>query len=149
MENINSNDEIVNLELGKIYSSWCYFNEAYFNTENSTDFVNKIIDENFDENIKLIEETKLIEDDNLINKLIILLFKLSVTKYNCKKTHLVFIGFCDYFNLDSHIVYNKLHSNLQIIIKVNTQKFVGKNIFNKLQLKSNNGIRIRTLKDII
>lgn len=121
----------------------------YFDIIADNNFIVENIEEIFD--IKFLHiETKLLQDDTmLLNINFATLIKHLVKEHNFRKVGFIFIGFCDYFDLDYNKTYIQLQDKLKILIELSTKNMIGSKQYSKRQIKASNGVKITTLFDMV
>ena len=107
------------------------------------------IDNCFDEKFRLIETKELESNVDLLNNSFAKLLLYCAQYKNYKKAGYIFIEYCEYFDLDSSIVYQAFQTKLKAIIDHACKKMVGADRFQKCKFNHNGGIHIPTLFDII
>lgn len=132
-----SSFEITELNLNDIYRQISVENKVNFDQSNSLEIVTECIESCFDTAFKQIDSTILVSNVNKLNVQFIHLMKYCNNYYNMKEVHYIFIGFCDYFDLEYNLVYLALHEKLQALIKNGYISLVGKEIYNKEKRKAN------------
>jgi len=86
----------------------------------------------------------------LINNNLVKFIQFCNTKHKNKKVGIIFIGFCDYFDLNYNKTYLVLHEKLQTLIKNNAKKLCGKTIYLKEENKNpTTNKNVFTLFDLI
>lgn len=109
------------------------FNDCYDEVEENNLLVN-YIDLCFPIEFKQIPTLKLAQDLTLFNTEFVKYIKFCQNnKY--QKINIMFIVFCDYFDLPYHIMYEKLHEKLQTNIRNRYIKIIGNEEFQKQKLK--------------
>lgn len=103
----------------------------------------------FDDNFKKIETKKLEENVDLLNNSFVKLLLFCKEQKNYKKVGYIFIEYCDYFDLDCHIVYSVFHDKLKLLIDKTCKSLVGEQTFQKMKIQKNGGLHIPTLFDIV
>ena len=85
----------------------------------------------------------------MINESFVKLIKFSIEK-NYKTFGILFINYCDYFDLEYNKTFIQLHEKLQNLIKNTCKNLVGKNCYSKYVEKSrtNKDLKINTLFDL-
>jgi hypothetical protein len=146
-------DVLSTSSLNHIYSKLSIDADVNFEIEDQTNFILDVIETLFDAKFRLIPSQELQENIELINNTFVKLIKYCFD-HNFKKPGIIFISYCDFFDLDIHVTYLGLHNKLQTLITFNTKVLVGKKCFDKYQRKSdlaspNNGLKIPTLFDLV
>lgn len=134
-----------NLDLSNIYKALSIDESFEFDLAEDNRIIIDAIEECFEENVK--HATKF--DENFININLAKLLKHLLVNYNFKKVGLIFINFCDYFDLDYNQTYLKLQYKLQLLVENSVKQIIGMKRFDKLKIKSNHGLKVKTLFDII
>lgn len=94
------------------------------------------IDEYFPIEIKHIDNTKFINDVTFFNTTLVGLIKFCVSK-NFNKINIIFIIFCDYFDLPYNLMFNNLHPKIKDNIIKRYIKLVGNLEYQKQKQKYN------------
>lgn len=97
-----------------------------FDEEEEKELIYLAIDKCFDKEFKQIPVVKLQDDFNLLNNKFVFLVKYCGDNHNFKKMNVVFIYFCDYFDLNYSKTFKSLHPKLQTIITNFYIKIIGK-----------------------
>ena len=142
-------------DLSNIYSKLS-INESlsFFETDIENKYIIECIDNIFDLKFKKIPTEILQTNIELINISFVKLIKHCLN-VNYKKCGIIFIGYCDYFDLDIHKTFIVLHEKLQNLIKNDCKNLVGTECFKNYEdkaIKSNEitgGIKVRTVFDLI
>lgn len=102
----------------------------------------KFITELLEENLKdvMVHDTCILKVDSqviqgmpqLINTCFVTLVKAAKEK-RYRNAGIIFTTFCDYFNLDSSLVYKNLHEKLQTLIRITTEKMIGSTEYRKIE----------------
>lgn len=148
MENELKNDLTQN-ELHNVYMALSITDDVPFDAKEETQFLLECIEDCFETKFLQIDEKVLQVDTNQINNSFVLLIKFCTTQRKFKKPATIFINYCDYFNLDYNKTYLQLHNKLQYLIEHGAKNLIGIKEYNKHKLRSNNGIIIKTLFDLI
>lgn len=116
---------------------------------NVTQFINQSISTCFDKDFLLIDNKKLELDSNLITVQFLKLITYLKTNNNYKNVAIVFIVFCDYFDIEYNKTYIALHDKLKVLINTNARKIIGESIFSKFENKCvNPDYKVTTLFDL-
>lgn len=135
-------------ELSNIYIKLSISEDTNFEDKNNNCLVIDIIEKIFTKKHLQIETKLLQEDSMLLNNMYLTLIK-SCGECRFKKPAIIFISFCDYFDLEYNKTFLLLHDKLQMIIKINTKMLIGDVNYQKKQRQQNNGLHIPTLFDLI
>lgn len=140
-----------NQDLSSIYKQIAIDPDTDFDINNENQFLTNCINNCFDNDFKLIETDILLNDINQLNINLAKLIHFCNNNYKYKNVSKIFIAYCDYFSLDHHLVYIKLHDKLQTLIKKGFIRLIGGiSNFTKLKNKLNPaGSSITTLFDLI
>lgn len=147
---ISQEQEIIsNFDLSSIYKQISIESDSDFDENNESIFLENCIEKCFDSEFKLIETNKLINDINLLNLNLAKLIHYCNNNHKYKNVSKIFIAYCDYFSLDFHVTYIRLHEKLQTLIRCGFIKLIGgiKN-FTKIKNKLDPST-ITTLFDLI
>lgn len=123
-------------ELSAIYLKLSLEIDTDFDTIDEDNFIINSINNCYDNDFLMIDSKELIGDINKLNVMFVRLIHYCNKNFKFKNVTKLFLGFCDFFNLDYHAVYIKLHEKLQELIKLGFTRMIGglKN-FNKLKKK--------------
>jgi len=122
--------------------------ETSFDILQENKFIEQCIDEYFDTKFKQIETKVLQENIELLNNSFVQLLKFCLTK-KFNKAGLLFIGYCDYFDLDYNKTFISLHEKLQKLIIHTCKCLVGSKCYDKHKEKlCGNTKNIQTLFDL-
>jgi len=143
-ENLISTDQIQN-----IYLKLSINEDVSFDIKDETSLVQKCIDECFDNKFKQISTKQLQENDELLNSSFVSLLKYCITK-NFKKCSVIFIVYCDYFDLEYNKTFLSFHGKLQGLIKHACKCLIGSQCYKKYEQKNkgNSEIIIQSLFDL-
>lgn len=142
MENNTNNDylndnNIMNEDIQSLSSIYrqisTEFNDC-FDEIDENKFLFKLIDDCFPLKFKQIESKKIIEDVTLFNTNLVIYIKFC-KKNNYNKIDIIFIIFCDYFNLPYNIMFKKLHPKIKNIILNNYIDYVGIDEYEEQKIK--------------
>lgn len=97
-------------ELSQMYLKLSENNINDFESANKNEKLAIIIDNLFNAKMKSIDAGVLLKDVDILNKSFIMFYKSTINNF---KMYEIFIFYCDYFNLDYHLVYKKLHIKLK------------------------------------
>lgn len=156
-ENLSSSSDGYN-ELSQNYMRNVYMklsctDDISFDEKQENLFLVGLIEVLFDDDILKIETKLLQTDTNKINTCFAILIKSCFTENNFKKPGLIFIGFCDYFDLDYTKTYAQLHDKLKFLVEHNTKTLLGNKRYQKHKIKASqvkHGVdRITTLFDLL
>jgi hypothetical protein len=143
-----STTELCRLDLQSVYLKLSVTDTEFFDAKNDNLVVVGFIEECFSREI-LQKPTEEIQNNiEFININFANLIKFCVSK-NFKKFGIIFINFCEYFDLDLRKTYLIMHVKLQSLIEHNTKQIIGKNNFQKIKVKNSNGIVITSLFDLV
>lgn len=137
--------------LSNIYNSLTIKEDEFFDIKNDLKIIENAISQHFNSSFLLIETNELQNNEMLLNNNFVILFKICSTKYKIKKIGLIFIGFCDYFDLSYNKTYNLMHKKIQDLININAENICGKDVYNKEKIKNSrkDNIIIKSLFDLI
>lgn len=139
------------MDLNKIYLTLISDNDEHsiinFEEQYEKDNIFSIIDSLYDKSFKLIESIELQKDLILLNKSFEKLL-VYTNQLKMKQHHLLFVYYCEYFDLDTTVVYEKLNTKLKTIIEICFKRVLERNKLQKLINKQNNGIKITSLFEI-
>lgn len=145
-------ENLSEIQLTNIYLSLSQETNVDYDLIDITEKINSIIESIYAKDF-LLKETELIQSDQiLINKSFIELIK-ETNKINYKQFGIIFLVFCEYFNLDGNKTFNLLHGKIKEIIEKSTQQIIGKDIYQKVKNKKdaadvNSGITIISIFDL-
>ncbi len=135
-------------EMTKIYGKLATSESQNFDSKEELKFVEHSIEECFDLKFRQILTKTLQENEELINNTFVKLLKFCVDK-NFKKFGFIFIGYCDYFDLDYNKTFLVFHEKLKKLIKHSCQCMIGKDCYDKYVQKTNgNSLQIKSLFDL-
>jgi hypothetical protein len=145
-------ENLSEIQLTNIYLSLSQETNVDYDLIDITQKINSIIESIYSKDF-LLKETELIQSDQiLINKSFVELIK-ETNKINYKQFGIIFLVFCEYFNLDGNKTFNLLHGKIKEIIEKSTQQIIGKDIYQKVKNKKdaadvNSGITIISIFDL-
>ena len=116
-----------------------YFSRYYdFIIQNTftLDYIQKLIANQFIIEIKHIDNTKFINDVTFFNTTLVGFIKFCASK-NFNKINIIFIIFCDYFDLPYNLMFNNLHPKIKDNIIKRYIKLVGNLEYQKQKQKYN------------
>ena len=123
---INQEQEMIsNFDLSSIYKQISIEPDNDFDESNESIFLEQCIEKCFDSEFKLIETDTLINDINLLNLNFAKLIHYCNNNYKYKNVSKIFIAYCDYFSLDFHTTYIRLHEKLQTLIRSGFIRLIG------------------------
>lgn len=129
MESINENIISENNQdiqsLTSIYRQISVSINDHFDETEEKDIVYEAIDKCFDTEFKQISLQLLQDDFNLINNKFVCLVKHINQMHSFKKMNIIFVYFCDYFDMDYSKTFQLLHPKIQDIIKSFYIKSIG------------------------
>lgn len=146
-----SESSLAQYDLQGIYSKLAVDdNISSFDIIDENNYIIDSIEKLYDKNLKQISTEKLQNNDELINKTFVVLVKYCFDN-NFKKSGVIFIGYCDYFDLDYRITFCKLHEKLQKLVKHTCKCMIGNNCFEKYEYNSKpvGQPKINTLFDLV
>lgn len=102
----------------------------------------------------LIDTEELLKNTNLINQQMAKLLSFFKKEYNFKKPGLIFICYCDYFDLEYHVVYLILHEKIQKLINYSCRCMIGQEKYSSYRKKENTekygeNVQVKTLFDLL
>jgi hypothetical protein len=151
-ESSQQEDFLSEISLNNIYLSLSENINTDFDLRDITDKLNSIMEEIYDKEF-LLKPTDIIQSDQiLINKSLILLIK-ETEKIKYKQYGIIFLTFCEYFDLDGNKTFGLLHEKIKNIIMRSTEMMIGKDIYGKAKKKEikesiHNGIKIISIFDL-
>ena len=145
-DHLTNDNSLSNNEIQSIYSKLSVREEDSFDTKDEILFLEHCIEECFDNLFLKLSTTDIESNGVLINNNFVKLIKYCDSKHNYKKIGLVFISFCDYFDLCYNKTYIQLHEKLQNLIKT-TAKCICGSSYEKNCKKTSSGIV--TLFDLV
>ena len=142
--------QLTDNEMSNIYNTLSTSENSEFDVFNDLQFVQDCIEELFNENFRLLPSEEIQSNPILLNKCFVQLLKFCNQKAKFKRIGFIFIGFCDYFDLDIVVVYGELHEKIQTLIKHSAKCMCGLNNFKKEEEKhcKHPELKITTLFDI-
>lgn len=151
-ENIDASGmrQLTDNEMGNIYRTLSTSENDEFDVYNDLQFVQTCIEELFNEKFRLLPSEQIQENSMLLNKCFVQLLKYCNQKAKFKRVGFIFIEFCNYFDLDTVVVYAELHEKIQTLIKHSAKCMCGVNAFKKEEEKhcKHPELKIKTLFDI-
>lgn len=141
MESVNNNFEtesnIINEDIQSLNSIYTQLSTRFndnFDEVDETKLLYKYIDECFDTDFKRIDAKEIITDVTLFNNKIVILIKHCIeNRFN--QVDVIFLVFCDYFDLPYNIMYTKLHSKIKDNILKRYIDWVGEDEYNEQKTK--------------
>ncbi len=148
MEN-KENDFLSQTQLQDVYSKLVTPELVLFDTINDNQFILECIEKCFDSKFKIIPTKNLQENIELLNLSFVKLLKYC-QENKFKKSGQVFLGFCDYFDLDYNKTYLAFHEKLQTLIKFACKSLIGCQCYDKYiaKVNANSDVIIPTLFDL-
>lgn len=141
-------NQLTNNEMQNVYKTLSVSDNSNVDVKDDLEFVQHCIEECFDQNFRMIETSELQSNSLLLNKKFLELVMFCKSKH-FKKTGYIFIGFCDYFDLNGNKVYNELHEKLQNLIQYSA-KCLCKGTYEKVRKKSiGHDVYVPTLFDLL
>lgn len=127
--------QLTNNEMTGVYKALSISGEKDIDSEEELQFVQNCIDELYSENVKKLPTEDIQKNSELVNKLFFELIKHCKIK-NYKNIGYMFIGFCDYFDLNVSKVYAGLHEKIQFLLQNACKKMIGETNYQKLKTKN-------------
>lgn len=134
-ENIISENNQDIQSLTSIYRQISVSINDHFDETEEKDIVYEAIDKCFDTEFKQISLQLLQDDFNLINNKFVCLVKHTNQMHSFKKMNIIFVYFCDYFDMDYSKTFQLLHPKIQDIIKSFYKKSIGNKEYRYQQQK--------------
>lgn len=106
-------------------------------------------DDLFPKEFLLIPTDELQKNDILINTSFVKFLKNSGEVLNYKKIGVIFIIYCDYFDLNYNKTFSLMNQKIQLLLKTSLKNMIGEKRYHNLKVKSNNGVIVPTLFDLI
>jgi hypothetical protein len=154
--NQNSNDNESYITIDFFNSTENIFIKLSIGPENEffelTDINEKLIksfEKIFNKEFLLISTENLQKDDILINNSFVKFLKNSGENLHYKKVGIIFITYCDYFDLNYNKTFLLMNQKIQQLIKNSLKNMIGEKRFNNCKIKSNNGVNVPSLFDLI
>lgn len=122
------------LDLQSIYLQLSTSDNTNFDSLNDEKFVMRSIEECYAKEFKMIDSDDLIRDINKLNVKFVELIKFCKSK-NFIKVHIIFVVYCDYFNIPTTTCYLHFHEKIQNLIKIGYRKMVGESVWNNMVKK--------------
>lgn len=150
VNNYGESRQLTDNEIGNIYNNLSTSEIDEFDVYDDLQFVQDCIEELFNENFRLLPSEQIQSNSILLNKCFVQLLKYCNQKAKFKRVGFIFLGFCDYFDLDTVIIYTELHEKIQTLIKHSAKCMCGLNNFKKEEEKHSKHpeLKITTLFDI-
>ena len=143
-ENSQIEDNVLSLEsIQNIYAKLCIEEDTTFDILEESKQIENWIEECFDQKFRQIETKKLQEDFELLNTSFVKFLKFCFAK-NFKKCGSLYIGYCDYFDLDYNKTFTSLHEKLQKLIKHACQCLIGPKCYQKYKNKLGTNETVKT-----
>jgi len=139
-------------EMQHIYDQLSITDDMLFDVSEENKYIQDCIENCFPKNFLQISAEVLQSNQNLLNNNFVQLIKYCLNKSKFKKIGIIFIGFCDYFNLDYHKTYLELHEKLQMLITNSTICLCGKEKFERKKMQNRTAtdkLNIVTLFDLV
>lgn len=143
--------QLSNNEMLGVYRALSVVDNTDIDTIDEYKFIQECIEEVFDSQFKLIDSESLQDNAMLLNNKFVELLKFCNTKAKYKKVGCIFIGFCDYFDLNGTKVYSNFHEKIQLLIQNSAKCMCGATQYNKLKQENSKHptLNIPTLFDLI
>jgi hypothetical protein len=145
-------DYLSEISLTNIYLSLSEEINTDFDMTDLTEKINTIMSEIYDKDF-LLKSTEIIQGDQiLINRSFVSLIK-ETEKIRYRQYSIIFLIYCDYFDLDSNKTFKLLHEKIRNIIEKSVAKVVGEKLYQKAKKQNNldsvhNGIKITSIFDL-
>lgn len=120
------NSQLSNNEMCSIYTALSVPDNTDIDTNDEMQYIQNCIESLYDLDFKLIDKSVIENSAFLLNNKFVELVKYCKSKDNYKKIGYLFIGFCNYFDIDEIVAYKNLHEKLQLLIKKSTINICGK-----------------------
>lgn len=147
-DHLTNDNSLSNNEIQNIYSKLCINeDEDSFESKELTLFLENCIEQCFDICFRKLSTTIIESNGVLINNSFVKLIKFCESEYCYKNVGLIFIAFCDYFDLSYNKIYLQLHEKLQNLI-IMTAKCICSASYEKNNKKRTNS-GIVTLFDLV
>lgn len=144
--------QLTNNEMSGVYQALSTPANTDIDTNDEMSVVQEHIETLFNEKLKKLPTETLENNTILVNKLLFELIKYCESK-NYHRIGFIYIGFCDYFDLDFIKVYTNLHEKIQERIQMTLKSLIGRDRFAKLKEKSDlqktGGVKTTTLFSLI
>lgn len=148
-QNNNGDNHLTDNEVKNIYKK-LQFDPIDIDLINNTEFINKEISNIFDSKFLFIDSKELICDKFLLNQQFLKLIQYLKEKHNYKNVSLIFIIFCDYFDIEYNKTYICLHEKLQDLIKESAKNIIGNDVYQNMVNKTKpKDYKITTIFDLI
>lgn len=143
-------DNFETMNLDYIYKKLCIEDNIDFVFNDEQDMVVKSIQFLYDKDFLIIESKDIETNPILLNNQFVKLIKYCKTKHDYKKVHIIFLVFCDYFDLDYNKTFIELHEKIRELIEHFTCKMIGQKLYDKyLERTKPTDCKINTLFDLI
>lgn len=144
------NTQLTNAEMLSVYGKLSITDNFDFDLSNNLEFVQHCIEELFTSKFRLMNSEEIQGNSMLLNKCFVELLKYCDKKAKFKRVGFIFLEFCNYFDLDSVIVYRELHEKIQALIRNSAQCMCGAKEFRRQERKYRKypEIHVTTLFDI-
>ena len=149
---IEMSTQLSNSEMQNIYNQLSVSENSLFDVIEENKYMQDCIEECFAKTFLQILSDDLQSNQILINNNLVRLIKFCLVKSNFKKIGIIFIGFCDYFDLNYNKTYLLLHEKLQLLIKNSAICLCGKEKYERKKLQNqtpNDKLHIVTLFDLV
>jgi hypothetical protein len=147
MEENYTSQSFLDNDMEGIYRSLSVQDDSNFEIKNDSLFVTEVMERIFDVKFLSMDNVKLQNNVNLLNINFVALLK-ECFSLKFKKISVIYICYCDYFDLDYNKTYLAFQDKLQNLIKKTLINLVGIKEFNKHKLKASNGVEIPSLFDL-
>lgn len=134
-------------DLKSIYGQISIEDNFLFDGIADMNFVRESIETIFDNKFLKIDSAVLSRDVTLLNVTMAKLIKFCLSN-KFKKVGYIFIGYCDYFDLEYNNIYSHLHEKIQNKIKEELINIIGEKRFKNIKKKANNNQEYNTLFDL-
>lgn len=139
--------ELTQNEMSNIYLKLSVSESTNFDYNEKIKFVDKCITEIYDEKFRQILTKDLQENIVLLNNSFVSLLKYCLSK-QFKEVSIIFLAYCDYFDLDLNKTFTSFHEKIQNLIKQNSRKVIDDSIYKKYNKVSNKNT-FNTLFDLV
>lgn len=130
------NQNLTDSEMKGVYSAISVSADDDVDANDEISFVFEQIQQIYDSTFLLIDSNELCGNIVTLNHKFVELIKHCVKEHNYKKIGWLFIGFCDFFDLDFSKAYSNLHEKIQNSIKRDACKICGKPVMRTMIKKT-------------
>ncbi len=110
--------------------------EDEFDFKEIYDSIQLCIDSTLTQKDRLVDSEVLLNDTDRLNRLFVKTLKIITTELHQKNIALIFLIFCDYFDINHTLAFQQFHEKIQRHIRKGSIEIVGKDLFENIQSRN-------------